>query len=45
MYNIDSLGFLIEEIGIQVHMMEHLDYLWTYLWYIVRHVTFVIYMW
>ena len=25
--------------------MEHLDYLWTYLWYIVRHVTFVIYMW
>ena len=26
-------------------MTEHLDYLWTYLWYIVRHVMFVIYMW
>ena len=25
--------------------MEHLDYLWTYLWYIMRHVTFVIYVW
>ena len=27
------------------HRCTALDYLWTYLWYIVRHVTFVIYMW